>query len=274
MSVYYEFFWYFSIYAFLGWCAEVVFATLKTGKFVNRGFLNGPVCPIYGFGAVLVIACLTPIMDNVFILFIGSVFLTTLLEGITGFVLEKLFHTMWWDYSEEPFNFKGYICARFSILWGFGCILIMDVFHPIVINLVELIPLTVGNVILAIILLIFISDCIITVAAILKFNKYLEQLDEMSVHMKELSDEIGKVLSDKTLEAVELSSELLEKANEIKENIEDKKEKLEQTKAEYEQLLHSKAANSRLLRAFPNLKSKSHNRILQNLKEYYKERRS
>ena len=138
MSSYYEYLWYFVVYAFLGWCSEVIFATLKSGKFVNRGFLNGPVCPIYGFGAVLVIFCLTPIKENVLILFIGSTILTTLLEGFTGFILEKMFHTNWWDYSNEPFNFKGYVCARFSVLWGFACILIVDVFHPLIINLVHL----------------------------------------------------------------------------------------------------------------------------------------
>ena len=87
----------FFVYAFMGWCAEVAFAACKTGKFVNRGFLNGPVCPIYGFGLVAVILALTPLEDRLFLLFIASMAVTTVLELITGWVLEKAFHMKWWD---------------------------------------------------------------------------------------------------------------------------------------------------------------------------------
>jgi uncharacterized membrane protein len=90
--------WIFLVYAFLGWCTEVVFQAAIRGKFINRGFLNGPVCPIYGFGVLAVIGCLTPLKDNLAVLFFGSVVLTTVLEFITGFVLEKFFCDKWWDY--------------------------------------------------------------------------------------------------------------------------------------------------------------------------------
>ena len=79
----YQFLCIFFIYAFLGWCTEVSYAALQTGKFVNRGFLNGPVCPIYGFGVVIIIACLTPLKKNLLLLFLGSVVLTSLLELAT-----------------------------------------------------------------------------------------------------------------------------------------------------------------------------------------------
>ena len=88
----YGLFWIFFLYAFLGWCTEVSYAALVTGTFVNRGFLNGPVCPVYGFGVVIVLNCLTPLADNLLLLFLGSVALTSALEWFTGFVLEKLFH--------------------------------------------------------------------------------------------------------------------------------------------------------------------------------------
>lgn len=267
MNLLTDYLWYFIIYSFLGWCSEVIFATLKDGEFVNRGFLNGPVCPIYGFGAVLVIYTLTPIKENVLILFIGSVILTTLLEGFTGFILEKLFHTHWWDYSSEPFNFKGYVCARFSVLWGFACILIVDVFHPLIAYAVMIIPPALKIFLLVIIFIVFIYDSIITIAGILKFNRYLEQLDKLSCFIKELSDEIGQKLSDKTLETMEIGNDLKEKATEFKENINLKKEQLENTKKEYETLLQNKLSRHRLLKAFPNAKSNQYNVILQKLKE-------
>lgn len=91
--------WVFLIYGFLGWCCEVIFAGVNQGKFVNRGFLNGPICPIYGCGMLLVLLILWPLRHRLLLLFIGSVALCTLLEYIVGFLLEKLFHQKWWDYS-------------------------------------------------------------------------------------------------------------------------------------------------------------------------------
>ena len=98
-----EFAWIFLIYGFLGWCTEVIFAGVNSGKFVNRGFLNGPICPIYGFGVLTAAKLLQPFDENLLLLFIGSVLITTLLEYLTGFLLEKLFHQKWWDYSALPF---------------------------------------------------------------------------------------------------------------------------------------------------------------------------
>ena len=105
----YEIFWYFVIYAVLGWVVEVCFCSIKTGSFVNRGFLNGPVCPIYGFGMVAVLVCLWPLRNSMLVLYVGAVVLTSALELTTGWVLKKLFHTSWWDYSDMRFNLGGYI---------------------------------------------------------------------------------------------------------------------------------------------------------------------
>lgn len=141
--------WIFFVYAFLGWCTEVSFAALTSGRFVNRGFLNGPVCPIYGVGVVIVLFFLDPLRGNTFLLFLGSVLLTSLLEWVTGFVLEKIFHQRWWDYSNEPFNLGGYICLRFSIAWGLACLFVVEIIHPSILWLIHLIPHTLGLVLLA-----------------------------------------------------------------------------------------------------------------------------
>ena len=87
----YNIMWYFFIYAFLGWCTEVSFFAVKTGKFVNRGFLNGPVCPVYGFGLVIIIMALTPLKENLLLLFLGSVVITSSLEFLTGWRLKRYF---------------------------------------------------------------------------------------------------------------------------------------------------------------------------------------
>ena len=150
--------WVFFIYAFLGWCTEVSYAATKTGKFVNRGFLNGPWCPIYGFGVVIVLAFLEPLKDNLFLLFLGSVVLTSALEWLTGFLLEKLFAQRWWDYSNEPFNLSGYICLRFSLAWGFACLFVVKLLHPTVLLFIRLIPHLVGLVLLGILMVVMAID--------------------------------------------------------------------------------------------------------------------
>lgn len=122
---FYELLWYFAIYSFLGWCMEVVFCTVRTGKLVNRGFLNGPVCPIYGFGMVIVLAVLGRFSDNVALLFFGGMALTSALELAGGWALKRFFHTTWWDYSDKPMNLGGYICLQFSLAWGLCVVLVV-----------------------------------------------------------------------------------------------------------------------------------------------------
>ena len=223
---FYELVWIFIIYAFIGWCTEVSYAALDTGKFVNRGFLNGPYCPIYGCGVVIVVAILTPLKENLLILFAGSFLLTSVLEYLTGYILEKVFHNKWWDYSDKPFNIKGYVCLKFSIYWGLACTFIMDIIHPIIYAAIRFIPFVLGVVLLSIIMCVFAADCIITVTTILKFNKRLKVMDEMAASIHRLSDEIGENIYENVTDVIEKSEkfqethvELMDKISETKENI-------------------------------------------------------
>lgn len=191
----YELLLIFFTYAFLGWCSEVAFATLKTGGFVNRGFLNGPICPIYGFGMVIVVLCLTPLTRSWPLLFFGSMVLTTALEFFTGWVLETLFHTQWWDYTGRKFNIKGYVCLEFSILWGLACVLIMRVLHPDILSLLRRIPYKAGLVILTACILLGVIDLAATVSAIRGLQKRLKRLTALAEGMHDISDELGESIS-------------------------------------------------------------------------------
>ena len=131
---------FFLIYSCTGWCLEVIFAAATTGQLVNRGFLNGPVCPIYGFGMIIVLFALTPLQDSILLLYIGGVILPSALELVGGWALYKLYHTRWWDYSDFPFNIGGYICLQFSLLWGVGTLVVMRIVHPVVAGLVGMVP--------------------------------------------------------------------------------------------------------------------------------------
>ncbi len=334
---FYELIWIFIIYAFIGWCAEVAYAALNTGKFVNRGFLNGPYCPIYGCGVVIVVGALTPLKENLFILFTGSFLLTSVLEYITGLILEQMFHNRWWDYTDKPFNIKGYVCLKFSVYWGLACTFIMDILHPMIYRVITIIPYTPGVVLLVVFFGVFMVDLCITVSTILKFNRRLKMMDEIAAQIHKISDEIGENIYENVIEAMEVSANIQEehaeiidkitssanetkerwnekaeetkarinesveqtrekwsekaeetkarinesveqtrekwneKAEETRKNREEKRQKREELRREYTKMLeHNNAGFIRLLKAFPQMKSKDNNEVLEKFKENLK----
>ena len=272
----YEILCIFIIYAFFGWCTEVSYAALDLGKFVNRGFLNGPYCPIYGFGVLIVIGVLTPLKENILILFAGSFLLTSVLEYFTGWILEKVFHNKWWDYSEFPFNIRGYVCLKFSVLWGLACSFIMLVLHPIIYKFVKVFPKTVGIILLVIIFTAFTVDLVFTVSTILKFNRRLKIIDEVAGKLREISDEIGENIYENVAEAIERKEKAEDIQKEIYSNVQ---QNIEKRKAEYERLVkrHKELletrifGHERLLKAFPGMKSADYDESLQKLRVHFKE---
>ncbi len=292
----YQFLWIFFIYAFLGWCTEVSYAALNTGLFVNRGFLNGPVCPIYGFGIVIVLACLIPLKHNFFLLFLGSVVLTSALELTTGFVLEKLFHQRWWDYSDKPFHLGGYVCLQFSVLWGLACVFVVDILHPSIEFLIRIIPPTLGWALLVLFAAVMAVDLVATVRTIAKINRQLSQIDELAAKIKGASNEFGETLADKVLDAVEKGSDLKEELDtfigalanrkegledalsmkklELQENLDEFREDLDEWRTKLETLLNKAAfGQRRLMDAFPRMRSTDHKQALDRLRRRMNQRR-
>ena len=145
MLLLYDFLWCFFIYGLLGWCTEVAFAAVKSGKFVNRGFLNGPICPVYGVGVGIVVFLLYDYRDRIVLLYVLSTILVTFIEWLTGYLMDKIFHHKWWDYSHMPLNIGGYVCLLFSLVWGVACVFIVKVIHPLIARLVGMIPFTAGD---------------------------------------------------------------------------------------------------------------------------------
>ena len=284
--------WIFFVYAFLGWCTEVSFAALTSGRFVNRGFLNGPVCPIYGVGVVIVLFFLDPLRGNTFLLFLGSVLLTSLLEWVTGFVLEKIFHQRWWDYSNEPFNLGGYICLRFSIAWGLACLFVVEIIHPSILWLIHLIPHTLGLVLLALFSAGMLVDLAATVRTIARMNRQLTQLDELAGRIKALSNELGENLAERVIDAAELGSglreDLQDSLEDMKESLAarrmqyqmDQAERLEQRQRDLAELRTKLEAvmarpifgQRRLMRAFPKMRSTTHAQALERLRQRMEKR--
>lgn len=206
MQIYY-FVLYFFIYGFVGWCTEVAYATVKQKKFVNRGFLNGPICPVYGVGIGLVVMLLEPMNGTIVSLYVVSTALVTTIEGVTGYLMDKLFHHKWWDYSNQPLNIGGYVCLLFSLAWGVACVLIVRVIHPFVYQMVVMIPVTVGIVLAAVFGVGLLADLYVTTAEILKLNKKLETMEKISAELRELSDMIGVNIHESVMETMEFSEE-------------------------------------------------------------------
>ena len=256
-----EYIWFFIIYAFLGWCVEVAFHVVTSGQFINRGFLNGPVCPIYGFGMIILIFSLGSLVDNFILLFLGSFLLTSILEFITGFILKKVFNDKWWDYTEVPFNIKGYVCLSFSIAWGLGAVFMLNIIHPPINNFVSILNNKIGNILLVLLLAAFIADFIITVLGIMKIKKRLLILDEIGEKLRAYSDDIGENIYKGMTLAIKTKDNVHHKLEDSKPEIEialaQKKEHIAQLKAKYERLLKDKNfVHRRLEKAFPNIKKK------------------
>lgn len=307
MSIYFTLL-YFFVYGFLGWCTEVGFAAFKTHHFVNRGFLNGPICPIYGVGVTAVITVLTPYKSDIIVLYILSVVLVTVLEGVTGWAMDKIFHNKWWDYSDMPLNIGGYVCLLFSIVWGFACLFIIYFIQPLVHDLLAFIPTIVGIILIIILGITLIADLYVTASTIFKFNRRLAAMEKIAAEMHEISEQIGQGIFEKTIRAMdrqEASKEKLATAtDEFKEKMQDTasglKEKTQGTAFELKERaldarersqeiseelrsriasLHTRYHEStdkpgrisrRLMNAFPKMESRQHKESLEVLKKRWK----
>lgn len=192
---------FFLIYSCTGWCLEVIFAAATTGQLVNRGFLNGPVCPIYGFGMIIVLFTLTPLQDSVLLLYIGGVILPSALELVGGWALYKLYHTRWWDYSDFPFNIGGYICLEFSLLWGVGTLVVMRIVHPVVAGLVDMVPPFVGFVVMCVLYAVYAADVVVTAFAASGLAKTLDAMEQLADSIHAVSDAMTQLLGTTTLNA-------------------------------------------------------------------------
>ncbi len=164
-------FLYFLIYSFIGWIIEVIAVYVNKRKFVNRGFLFGPYCPVFGFGALILLLIFSNHKDNPITLFIMFALYATILEYFTSYILEKLFNARWWDYSHLKFNLNGRICLTNSILFGIIGLIFGYFLNPFIINLLDSMPTTIFYIISITVLILFIFDISITLNIVSKLKK-------------------------------------------------------------------------------------------------------
>ena len=265
MTEFYYFALSFFVYGFLGWCTEVAYAAAKQGKFVNRGFLNGPICPVYGIGVGVVVQFLTPVENNLVLLYISSTILVTAIEGITGFLLEKIFHNKWWDYSGQPLNIGGYVCVLFSLIWGVFCVLIVKVIHPLIYKVLTMIPFVLGIIVMACLAVGLLADLYVTASAILKMNRKLETMEKIAAELKDLSNKVGENIYENVMEGMEFQEEKKEQLGNVREEM---KARMEELKAKYEEMAENRTkVGERLVKAFPKMQVRQHKEIFEELRE-------
>lgn len=259
-------FLYFILYSVLGWAVETIYCSLLQGKLAERGFLTGPYCPIYGFGAVFVLIILTPLTSNPLAIFLVGMVITSALEYFASFAMEKIFHMRWWDYSNHHFNIKGRICLLNSTLFGILCLILTLVIHPFIVEVMAKIPFNWLYIIAGVLLVFFGADCIYSTRATLKLSNHLAKIEELQQKVKDELAEIKDNLEDLKDEQEDKFKEWLEDRSDditdIKEATErwqtELREKRDDYKAKLEAGLESlkKPANyqeRRILRSFPNL---------------------
>ena len=277
---FYQILWTFFIYSFVGWCCEVAFAACKTGQFVNRGFLFGPLCPIYGFGVVAALLLIEPIREHWLQAYLVAVLFPTVIEYFVGWAAMKLLHTRLWDYSRMPLNVGGHVCLLFSLVWGVGCLAVVYLVQPLVLKLLAPLPEPVGWVLLALFGATALADLILTAIEAAKIPKRLQALEEMERGLRRISDGIGAGLSGRTLELWEKGQEKFstQKWDELLGTLGSRKQEFLAQRDEMLEKYHAflekpSRGYARLLKAFPHLQQTEAHRRLEHLRALYRQRR-
>ena len=286
---FYQLAWLFVIYSFLGWCVEVIYHAVTWGEVTNRGFLNGPVCPVYGFGVVSVFALINLIQPegtqmSDLLVYVFGVILATLIELVAGWLLDICFHARWWDYSNKPLNFHGYICLEFSLIWGLAIVMVVKVFQKYVERQASHTPSTLEWVVMAILYAVYLADFIVTVAVIRGLNKKLTRLDKVRADLRIVSDKLSDTLATTTIDTAQKVGEgkvqvALAKAElrdatvaQREKSAEMLRMKKAELQAQFDELSnsitnHTVFGQGRIIKAFPEMKHRDYFELIQELKK-------
>ncbi len=191
----YQLLWIFFVYSFIGWCGEAAMAAVHRHKFVNRGFVSGPICPVYGAGAAAVAVFLPELKDQLFFLFLGGMIVTTFVEYLTGRILELIFHRKWWNYSDQRFNLDGYVCLKNSVVWGICSVLMICFFDPLLCRLLVLIPRLAGDILLWILGVLLVIDAVGSGVAVLGLKKKQSRITQITEELHKTSKLLENALT-------------------------------------------------------------------------------
>ncbi|WP_326907125.1 putative ABC transporter permease [Sedimentibacter sp. MB31-C6] len=182
---------FFYIYCFLGWIWETCYVSLLKREWVNRGFLHGPILPIYGFGAIIILWLTMPFKDNLLHIYVLGMIGATILEYVTGAAMERLFHMRYWDYSHHPFNLNGHISLLTSLGWGFFSVLLVEILHPPIEQLLLQVAYYTAELLSLILTVIFVADTTKSVQSALDMKELMTKLAENSEYFAMLEDKLN-----------------------------------------------------------------------------------
>jgi Phosphatidylserine/phosphatidylglycerophosphate/cardiolipin synthases and related enzymes len=285
---FYYLFYIFILYGVFGWVYESCLVSFKKKTFINRGFLNGPIIPIYGSGALVVFLAFWNVRNDIVLTLIGGIILATLLEYLTSAVMELVFHTRWWDYSNYPLNLQGRICLPVSLFWGILTLLMLHLFQPGINYLIGLLPRKAGEILGYIILPIFTLDTVSAVISSVKLDKILAKLNDLrqdmteyvsTTKMYETGEELIGKFSDLRMQGLftevkgrfeaKIHSPKPSKINsfpELKELRPEIEAKMKEFLKRYQNIKTQKS-HIRLLKAFPSMKVGKREAALSDLRE-------
>lgn len=187
------YFMLFMTYSVVGWIIEIINEIVCAKRYVNRGFLIGPYCPIYGVGALLMILMLNRYLNDPIALFVMAVVICSILEYLTSFFMEKLFKARWWDYTNRKFNINGRICLETSILFGIGGLIIMYFVNPVIVSVLSMIPDVILKLISVIVFVIYLVDNLISFSIILGFRNTTFKAEKDNT--QEITNKVKEILS-------------------------------------------------------------------------------
>ena len=240
---------------------ESIYRSIHEKKLINTGFLKGPCCPIYGIGAIIMFSVLKIFDDNIVILFFSSVLVLTFWEYIVGILLEKIFKTKYWDYSDHKFNFQGRICLTNSIYWGILGVLFVKLIHPTIQDFIGKIDIKILNYVTIIFTIVLLVDAITSIVKFKNIKKTLKKLEKINNEIKEKFKELKFISKQKEMEIVK-SNESIQKI------IDELKKKRNRT------ILHLYKNVYRLKKAFPAINTKEITEVLNKKVEFIKKRKN
>lgn len=295
-----EWLFFFYLYCFCGWIFESTFVSLKSRKFVNRGFMRGPFLPIYGSGAIMMLVVSMPFQDNIFLTYIAGCIGATALELVTGELMEALFKVRYWDYSNQKFNYKGHICLSSTVAWGFLTIFMTGFLHKGVERIIFFLPSEAVTVLTVAASFYIVADFTLSFKAALDLRDVLMGLEKAKEEMERIqkrldviiavaSDEIESRRQENSLKVEELMDSIEAKFNSLRERlkinpsefVDDVREEIMELRNKYsiekEQRMRFRRLKDfyqrNLIKGNPTMKSKRFEEALEELKKAVNERK-
>lgn len=284
---------FFYIYCFLGWCYESTYCSIRDKKLTNRGFLHGPFLPIYGSGAIALLLLTNPVKDNIILTFIVAMIGASILELVTGMVMEEIFKVRYWDYSESRLNIKGYISLVPSLLWGIMGILLMNLIHSPIERLVFRLEHKAFYIVVLIITICMAVDFAISFRTAIDLRNILISMEQAKIELTKIQKRMDLIIATagETVNQISIRLTSLKDMKEVIENKLDRisfiskenpklyekiKNEVKKLRKQYKKRIHSneslveyrKREKIKIFKRNPSITSKKFAESLEELKKY------